>query len=69
MVIVSASAKRAIEWINGQGFYNPFDWPLIATELGSCGYKETAEWINNNPELYIRGIHEGFITDEGIYND
>ncbi len=71
MVIVSASTKRAIEWINGQAFYDPYNWPLIATELGSCGYSSASEWIAENPSLYLQGVREGFTTPESdnIYFD
>jgi hypothetical protein len=68
-VYLKPSIKKALDSVANSGLYNPFDWPLLATELGSRGKIEASEWVLNHPTLFMRGVQEGFAAKEEDYED
>lgn len=57
---VSAEVLEGLRAVREAGLTNMYDRRTVISNARAMGYQETADWIQDNPKDYVRGIREGF---------
>ena len=63
-VVIRRSIYQGIEAVHTSGKTNMYSVADVTLACIQLGYKETARWIDENWEKYIKGAFQGFeVTD------
>lgn len=61
---VSKAVLEGLAFCRDSGKYNMFEFHNVHRLAFDNGYFETVDWMENNKNLYIRGIYQGFEEGE-----
>lgn len=62
---VPADVLEGLEAVRLSGKTNMLDAPMVQTLAFEMEYFKTVLWIQDNPDLYARGIFAGFEVEGG----
>ncbi len=62
---VTKDVLEGIKSVGNCGAANMLDRPRVIEVLEEMGYDQAAVWLSENPELYSRGIFQGFEVGNG----